>query len=281
MVWQGKLIGAFLGLLFTGGSPLGFLIGFLIGHAFDQNRFTRSRTYQNRYSNSYQHIQQTFFKATFLVMGHIAKADGRVSEREILTARSIMAQMNLSNAQKQQAISFFNQGKQTNFNLAECLDELLRVCYNQQLLLNLFFEIQQQITFADLNTATAQDAVARERKQRILRTIGQRLGLGSFQYNYTQQQRANNDSYSSSYRQQHSSSHNTKTSTLTEAFLLLDIKETANKHEIKRAYRKKMSQHHPDKLIAQGLPPSMIKLATDKTQKIQAAYEQIRSAKGF
>ena len=42
-----------------------------------------------------------------------------------------------------------------------------------------------------------------------------------------------------------------------------------------------MSQNHPDKLIAQGLPEEMIKMATDKTQKIQKAYEQIKKHKGF
>jgi DnaJ like chaperone protein len=49
---------------------------------------------------------------------------------------------------------------------------------------------------------------------------------------------------------------------------------------LKKAYRKMMSQNHPDKLVAQGLPPEMIKLATEKTQKIQAAYEQICTARG-
>jgi DnaJ like chaperone protein len=40
-----------------------------------------------------------------------------------------------------------------------------------------------------------------------------------------------------------------------------------------------MSQHHPDKLIAKGLPEEMIKLATEKTQTIKAAYEQIKKSR--
>jgi DnaJ like chaperone protein len=41
-----------------------------------------------------------------------------------------------------------------------------------------------------------------------------------------------------------------------------------------------MSQHHPDKLIAKGLPDERIKFATEKTQEIKAAYEQIKESRG-
>jgi DnaJ like chaperone protein len=42
-----------------------------------------------------------------------------------------------------------------------------------------------------------------------------------------------------------------------------------------------MSQHHPDKLLAKGLPEEMIKIATEKTQNIKAAYDRICAAKGI
>ena len=50
--------------------------------------------------------------------------------------------------------------------------------------------------------------------------------------------------------------------------------------ELKRAYRKLMSENHPDKLIAQGVPEDMIKLATERSQEIQAAYEMIKKSRG-
>jgi DnaJ like chaperone protein len=40
-----------------------------------------------------------------------------------------------------------------------------------------------------------------------------------------------------------------------------------------------MAQHHPDKLVAKGLPPEMMDIAKQKTQDIQAAYEMITKAK--
>ena len=42
-----------------------------------------------------------------------------------------------------------------------------------------------------------------------------------------------------------------------------------------------MSEHHPDKLIAKGMPEDMIKLATEKSQDIRAAYDLIRRHRGL
>ena len=65
------------------------------------------------------------------------------------------------------------------------------------------------------------------------------------------------------------------------AFAILNVTVTATNDEVKKAYRRLMSQHHPDKLVAKGLPEEMIKLATQKTREIRAAYERIREARGF
>jgi DnaJ like chaperone protein len=42
-----------------------------------------------------------------------------------------------------------------------------------------------------------------------------------------------------------------------------------------------MNQHHPDKLVAKGLPEEMMKLASQKTHELKTAYEQIRRQRGF
>ena len=46
--------------------------------------------------------------------------------------------------------------------------------------------------------------------------------------------------------------------------------------ELKKAYRKLISQHHPDKLVSKGLPEEMMKIATEKTREIKEAYEFIK-----
>ena len=41
-----------------------------------------------------------------------------------------------------------------------------------------------------------------------------------------------------------------------------------------------MSQHHPDKLIGQGLPEDMIKVATERSQEIQSAFDYLKDYRG-
>lgn len=68
---------------------------------------------------------------------------------------------------------------------------------------------------------------------------------------------------------------------LADAYNVLGVDESASAQEVKRAYRKLMSEHHPDKLAAKGLPPEMMELAKQKAQELQAAYDLIRKEKGF
>ena len=60
---------------------------------------------------------------------------------------------------------------------------------------------------------------------------------------------------------------------------MLGVEPDSTEAEVKKAYRRLMSQHHPDKLVAKGLPEEMMKLAKEKTQEISAAYELIKEAR--
>ena len=62
---------------------------------------------------------------------------------------------------------------------------------------------------------------------------------------------------------------------------MLGVDESASNPEIKKAYRKLMSQHHPDKMAARGVPEEMIRMATEKTAEISKAYEMIKENRGF
>ena len=76
-------------------------------------------------------------------------------------------------------------------------------------------------------------------------------------------------------------SYRTQGADLAAAFRVLGVQESDDSTVIKRAYRKLMSEHHPDKLVAKGLPPEMMELAKEKAQSIQAAYDLIKKEKGF
>ena len=63
---------------------------------------------------------------------------------------------------------------------------------------------------------------------------------------------------------------------LQEAYEILGVDAGASDAEVKKAYRRLMNQHHPDKLVSKGLPEEMIRLATEKTQEIKQAYELVK-----
>ena len=66
---------------------------------------------------------------------------------------------------------------------------------------------------------------------------------------------------------------------LSAAYELLGSRAGASLPELKKAYRRQMNQHHPDKLVARGMPEEMVEIATRKTQDIKAAYELIKAQK--
>ena len=68
--------------------------------------------------------------------------------------------------------------------------------------------------------------------------------------------------------------------TLEDAYAILEVSPQASDREVKKAYRLLMSRHHPDKLVAKGLPEEMMKIATEKTQEIRAAYEIVKNSRG-
>lgn len=251
--WLGALVGFFL----TGGNLFGALLGYVV-----VNLFVGGATRGGFHTSGWSAVQRTrsvFFRSTFEVMGHLAKADGRVSEHEIGLARQVMQQMRLSPEMKREAIAAFNQGKAPDFDLLAALQALKAAC-GHTALLHLFADIQWRFVNAN-GVLPAQ--------RRILDRIYQSLGLGQAQAGWYQQQRAGYQNNAGSYSQPSTASQ------LREAYALLGLPRPSSNANVKRAYRKMMSQHHPDKLMAKGLPEEMIKLATEKTQKIQAAYELI------
>ncbi len=262
MKFRGKLFGAIIGLLIAG--PIGMTLGFIAGHLYDLGYFRAFL--QAVQGNIHTQSQQIFFNATFKIMGYVAKSDGRVSENEIRTAQLIMSKMGLNEALKKQAIYLFSVGKEADFNVDQTLYELRQVCHIQPALLQLFLDIQLQMASADGPISPA--------KKAALQHICEKLGIAGFQFHHNENQ------YQQYYRYDRKSAQS-DTMSLNDAYKILGISESATPDAIKKAYRRLMSQNHPDKLIAKGLPPEMIKIATQKTQRIKQAYEQIKKARSL
>jgi DnaJ like chaperone protein len=256
MAWWGTLLGGTLGYMF--GGPLGALLGAALGRNFD--RGIRVTDEHAEYGLGQQErVQAAFFTASFSIMGHIAKADGNVSSAEISTVEAIMARMQLDSRQRRAAIKLFNEGKKTDFPLHDVLMQFRHECHGRRNLVQMFIEIQIAVAMADSRLHSAE--------MKIIFFIGQELGFDHaaieqlFKFTGASEQPA---------RRGHS---------LDAAYEILGVSKAATDADVKKAYRRLMSQHHPDKLIAKGLPDEMVKLATEKTQKIKAAYEEISNSR--
>lgn len=269
MNFAGKLAGAFFGYLLTGGSIWGAIIGFYFGSIFDRGLSQGDFVGGFHSTRGRQHIQQVFFKTIFSLLGHLAKADGRVSEDEIQTARSIMQQMRLNEEQKQQAMRFFAEGKTSGFQIDVLLDEYTQVSHQNRMLTQMLLEV--------LILGALADGELHENEKSILLHVFSRFGFSAADYermlamvqgqqHFHQGGGAGGQRY---YSQQ------SRENALKEAYDVLNVSADASAAELKKAYRRQMNQHHPDKLVSRGMPEEMVKMATEKTQEIKAAYELI------
>ncbi len=264
MSWWGKLLGAVLGYSF--GDLTGAIIGLFIGHLLiDRRNYSGARFG----GSSREQTQATFFAATFSVMGHISKSDGHVSPAEIKAAEHVMQQMRLSKEQRSAAIEHFNQGKQPDFNLDETLTAFRNECGRKISLLQMFIEIQLQAVYADGVKEPSEESVL----QHICSVLGYPVTLLTQLESMLFASQRSRQSSSSNY------SYSASSTALEDAYKIIGVSETASNSEIKKAYRRLMSQNHPDKLIHKGLPEEMIEIATNKTQEIQKAYDLISESR--
>ncbi len=265
MQWIGKAVGGLIGLML--GGPYGAVIGVVLGHQFD--RYSASHPPGGRRATAAD-VGDQFFRTTFDVMGHVAKADGRVSEQEIQAARAVMSELRLQPAQVQVAIACFTRGKSPQFALFAALDTLDRACGGRPDLMRVFVEIQMRAALAgnDLQPAA----------RRMLQNIALRLGLGSLEFAHIEavlRMRRNR------YAGRGEAAAVDEESRLAQAYRVLECTPQSTKEELSLAYRRQLSRHHPDKLKANGLPDSMIEHAKQRTQQIIEAWELVRERRGI
>ena len=263
MIWQGKAFGALLGVSVAG--PVGALFGAALGHMLDMQAETRLQPDKTRPADAAS-IQDAFFRATFQVMGHLAKADGRVSEEEIRAARSMMSELRLGEREVKFAIELYGEGKAADFPLAATLQRLAAVCDERPDLRRMFVQIQLQATLwgSSLNAPT----------RKVLMRVCAALDVSSYEL-------VQMEALLRMQRSARQPGPQAATSRVGDAYAVLGVAANASDGEVTKAYRRLMSQNHPDKLHAKGLPESMMKVAEEKTRQVLAAYEVLREARAM
>ncbi len=214
-------------------------------------------------------ISSEFFRTTFEIMGHVAKSDGRVSEAEIDAARRLMQELRLGPDDIAAAITCFRTGKSAGYDANFSVERLRESCGLRYDLLRAFMDLQLRAALAgngispparrilDAGRAAARAVgtwSSRAWRHACVRAAGW-FARGGRQH--TPRPRGPCRSTMGGRAQHRAMRNSTK------------------------AYRRQMSRHHPDKLVANGLPESMAQMAKEKTQRIQEAYEAIRAARGM
>ncbi len=167
-------------------------------------------------------------------------------------------------AQREMAKAAFSRGKADDFDLEAELNSFMSVSRGQTGLLQMFLQVQV--------SAVAADGVIHPAEHEMLVRIARGLGLPEAQV----------DQLEAMLRGAHSGGSAgapTSGQQLNDAYKVLGVSSSASDTEIKRAYRKLMSENHPDKLAGRGLPESMREMAEEKTREITHAYDLIKDAR--
>jgi len=227
------------------------------------------QTYQQKLKSSgYDgEVQGAFFIASFAAMGHVAKCDGRIKGVEIELATQVMDHLKLNAEQKQLAIRLFNEGKHEDFTLDTLLWRFKRQCGHRVSVVQVFVEIQLKMAYAD--------ASLNEKEIKIIKRMCKRLDVSESIYTRIErrvraEKKAANQPLTSGPK---------KVFSLVDAYDMLGLTRWANQDQIKQAYRRMMSQFHPDKMVARGASDVEVIEAHDIVHDIQCAYEVLLKSK--
>lgn len=250
MIPLGTLIGAFLGFLMSG--PLGILFGAGIGYMFDRRRSRVRQTTELR--------EGLYIKAIFSVLGYISKADGRVSPQEIQYAQHAMKSFELNPRQTEMAMEHFRRGKSANFDFEGVMRRVNKNLGRNTNLKLIFLTVQIEAALADGHLGV--------KEKEIIYRVAEIFRFG----------RSVADDILSRYRVggQRQDQQTPGTAATDQDYEILGLTRDANLAEVKRAYRRKISQFHPDKLIAKGLPDEMMTYANSMSEKLNSAYKRIQ-----
>ena len=250
MGWMGKLVGGTIG--FALGGPLGAILGASFGHAFDAESELDSAQKRQRLSSNEQD-QLTFFVGAFSMLAKLAQTDGHVTREEIDSIEGFMEKdLRLDAQGRNAAVNIFR----TALNAPGSFDDFARQFHSQfnrqPQLLELMIDILIRVAVSDGQMTGGEEKL-------ILSAV-------------------NIFNFSISRYEQLKSRY---VATPDVAYAVLGCKATDSDEQIKRCYRQRVQEYHPDKIAAKGLPDEFTRFAQDKFREIQEAWEKIKAARGI
>jgi DnaJ like chaperone protein len=222
----------------------------------------RVRVYGTGGMNPLQNVlrQAVFLETVFISMGKLAKADGQVTQDEIAHVEQFMQKLNMTAQHREQAIKLFKQGADPAFDIYPTYQRFISVCGHTRNLKEVLLAYLIVMALADGHFHPAEEA--------LLTEIAGYIGYGPAEFKRMIDMVLNQTHFAGGQA--------STASALDDAYKALGVTKDSSDAEIKRAYRKLMSQYHPDKLMGQGVPEDMIAMATEQAKEIQLAHDLIK-----
>ena len=266
MPYWGKVVGVLGGL--ATGRPWMALIGLILGHQFDRgfaDRFTRFGP--DISAARLEHLPEAYLRALFGTMGHLAKADGRVTEDEIRAARTIMHRLGLGPSEIRKAITWFEQGKDASFPLASTLQDLRGQSARRADMRALFLRLLMEVALSK--------SALQHTERVVIWTICKELDIGRVELAQLEAMlRAQRG-----FRKSAAGLADSKR--VSDAYAALGVDSSSSNDEIKRAYRRLMNRNHPDKLAPMNPDASVLAEAERRTREVKGAYELLKARRSI
>lgn len=207
--------------------------------------------------------QSVFLDTVFILMGKLAKADGHISQGEIDHVEQFIQKLGMSSEHRQKAITLFGKGASPDFEIESSLNQFMIVCGQTHSL--------RQMLLVYLIVMALSDGGIHASEENLLRQIAGHLGYDPSAFQHLLDMILNQAHFAGGQ--------SNSANALEDAYKALGISKDSTDQEVKKAYRKLISQYHPDKLIGQGVPADMIAVATRQSQEVQVAYDLIEKSR--
>lgn len=249
MGWMGKLVGGTIG--FALGGPLGAIFGAAFGHAFDAGTSLEATGGRQRLSPIEQN-QLTFFVAAFSMLAKLAQTDGRVSKEELDSIEGFMENdLRLDPQGRNAAVNIFRTALNAPGTFNDFASQFYSNFHDQPQLIELMIDIFLRVAVSD-GTMT-------QNEETLILSAVNTFHFSSARY----------EQLKSQYVHQ----------TGNHAYAVLGCSPTDSDEQIKKCYRQRVQEYHPDKIASKGLPEEFTRFAQDKFREIQDAYDQIKSSR--
>ncbi|MCU1717517.1 DnaJ domain-containing protein [Pseudomonas sp. 5P_3.1_Bac2] len=252
MLWPATLLGAAGG--FALASIPGALLGALLGQVVDRRLRLQSWAALRERLGGQAEIKPE--QLQFVLLGRLAKSTGRVLPAHIQQAQAEMQRLGLGVQAQRLAIEAFNRGKSGRDHLRGPLrrqrdnaQPLLRACWRMAWIEGQVSKVERELITQWANWLEVPPVLQAQLAQ-----------------GYTPRQEAPLSTALSTYQR---------------ALKLLGVAEDDQPAQIKQAYRRLLSRHHPDKLAGSGAAPEQVRAATERTRELHQAYEVVRQRHGF